>query len=396
MKTIVFSGADLVTPKAVRRADLVIEAGRIKEIREPGPPRPDEEVVDCSGLAIGPGLVDMHVHGGAGHDFVSDDPAEIAAGVDYHLSQGATSIAPSALSIPFDELDRSIVATRKAVGMTRATILGYHVEGIYYDMTYRGGHLADHVHDPRPEEYEPLLAKHADFITEWTLAPERPGALDLIARCRKLGILVSAGHSQATYEQLSAAIDAGLSHVTHLYCAMGGIRVAPLRESPGEGYAPGVVETTLLRDDLTTEIITDGFHLHPALIRLAFKCKGPDRLCLVSDAMKGVGLPDGEYRIGDQDCLVQGGIALIKDRPGAIASSVTPLIGMVRFAVREAGIPLPDAWTMASLTPARRLGADDRKGSLEPGKDADLLILDDRLDVKAVYARGEAIFPLNR
>jgi N-acetylglucosamine-6-phosphate deacetylase len=395
MKATVFTGADLVTPREVCRADLVIEGCKIKAVREPGPPRPGEEALDCSGLTIGPGFVDMHVHGGAGHDFVSDDPSEIAAGADYHLSQGATSVVPSALSIPFDELDRAIMAARQAVKLTKAEILGYHVEGIYLDKTYRGGHLDCYVHDPRPEEYIPLLEKHADFITEWTMAPERPGALDLIAKCRAAGILVSAGHTQATAEQMDAAIRAGLSHVTHLYCVMSGIRNSPLRESPGKGYAPGVIEIALVRDDLTAEIIADGFHLHPALIQLAFKCKGPDRLCLVSDSMKGVGLPDGEYLIGGQNCLVEGGIAIIKDRPEIIASSVTPLIGMIRFVVREAGISLTDAWTMASLTPARILGVDDRKGSLEPGKDADLLVLNDDLDVKAVYARGEAVVPLS-
>lgn len=391
MKTIVFRGANLVTPHEVRKADLVIEGSRIKEIRDPGAPKPHEEVVDCSALAIGPGLVDMHVHGGAGHDFVSDDPADIAAGVDYHLSQGTTSIAPSALSIPFDELDRSIEATRKAAGMTQADILGYHVEGIYLDKTFRGGHLDAHVHDPRPEEYEPLLEKHADFITEWTMAPERPGALDLIRKCRKADIVVSAGHTQATYEQMDDAIRAGLSHITHLICVMGGLCFAPLRESTGKGYAPGVIETALLRDDLTAEVIADGFHLHKALIELAFKCKGAGRLCLISDAMKGVGLPDGEYLIGDQNCLVEGGIAIIKDRPEVIASSVTPLVGMVRFVVRQTSIPLSDAWQMASLTPARILGVDDRKGSLAPGKDADLLLLDSQLNVKSVYARGNVI-----
>jgi len=396
MKTFVFAGANLVSPRKLCRADLVIEGARIKEVRDPGPAKRGEELLDCSGLTIGPGLVDTHVHGGKGHDFVSNDPAEIAAGVDYHLSQGTTSIAPAALSIPFDALDASIMATRKAVEMTGADILGYHIEGIYLDQTYRGGHLDEHVHDPRPEEYIPLLEKHGDFITEWTMAPERPGALDLIARCRKAGILVSAGHSQATFEQLDAAIKAGLSHITHLYCAMGGLLFAPLRESPGKGYAPGVIETALVRDDLTAEIIADGFHLHPALIQLAFKCKGPDRLSLVSDSMMGVGLPDGEYRIGDQQCLVEGGIAIIKDRPEIIASSVTPLIGMIRFAVERAGISLTDAWTMASLTPARLVRIDDRKGSLEPGKDADLLIVDAEVNVKAVYARGEAVVPLSR
>jgi len=145
---------------------------------------------------------------------------------------------------------------------------------------------------------------------------------------------------------------------------MGTICFAPLRGSTGKGYAPGVVETVLLRDELTTEVIADGFHLHPALIKLAIKCKGIGGVCLVSDSMKGVGLPDGECVIGGQDCLVKDGIAIIRDRPEIIASSVTPLIGMLRFTHNAVGVPLNEAWTMASLTPAKVIGADNAKGSL--------------------------------
>ncbi len=388
---IVFSGGTLVTPTRVVQADLVVEGSTIKGIRESGQVQRGEEVVDCEGLTVGPGLVDIHVHGGAGHDFLTEDPGEVIKGVEYHLSQGTTSIIPSALSVPIDEMDKAIESARSAAPECAADILGFHVEGIYVDQTYRGGHLAEYVHNPVPKEYEPLIAKHADFITEWTLAPELPGALDLIAACREADIVTSAGHSQATYEQMLAAVDAGLSHSTHFVCVMGALRFEALRESTGKGYAPGVVETILLHDGITTEVIADGFHLHPAIIRLALKCKGPHSVCLVSDAMKGVGLPDGEYYIGGQDCVVQGGIAIIKERPEVIASSVTPLIGMLRFTHREVGIPLNDAWTMASLTPSKVLRVEKRKGSLAPGKDADILLLDENLAIKSVYARGKRV-----
>jgi len=391
MKTIVFCGGTLVTPTRQLRADLVIQGSTIREIRKPGAVRPGETRVDCTGFYVGPGLVDIHVHGGGGHDFVTRDPMEIAKGVAYHLSEGTTSITPSALSVPIDELEEAIESARDAAGESEATILGYHVEGIYLDQTYRGGHLSEHVHNPDPTEYAPLIAKHSDFITEWTLAPELPGALDLIAACREADIVTSVGHSQATYEQMLAAMDAGLSHGTHFVCVMSSLPFAALRESTGKGWAPGVVETILLHDEISTEVIADGFHLHPGVIRLVLRCKGPHRLCLVSDAMKGAGLPDGEYHIGGQDCVVRGGIAIIKDRPEVIASSVTPLIGMLRFAYREVGVSLSDAWTMASLTPARVIHTDKRKGSLSVGKDADILILDSTLAVKDVYARGARV-----
>jgi len=327
---IVFSEGTVITPTVRLQADLVVEDGRIAEIRESGSARSGEHVVDCRGLYVGPGLVDMHVHGGRGHDFMTDDPQEVIDGCEYHLSQGTTSIAPTGLSVPIDEMRAAIAATRAAAPDCKADILGYHVEGMYLDHEYRGGHLAEYVRDPDPDEYLPLIEDHGDFITEWTLAPELPGSLDVIRALRAAGIVAAVGHSQATYEQMMAAIDAGLVHATHLYCVMGGLRFEALRDSPGRGYAPGVIEAVLLHQAVTTEVICDGFHLHPALIRFALMCKGPHRLALISDAMKGVGLPDGEYFIGGQDCLVAGGIATIKARPEVIASSVTPLIGMAR------------------------------------------------------------------
>ncbi len=392
-KATVFAGGTLVTPTREVQADLVVHAGTIREVRPNGHALPGEKVIDCEGLYVGPGLVDIHVHGGAGHDFVTDDPREIAQGVEYHLSQGVTSIAPSGLSVPIDEMRRAIEATREAARDSRADILGYHIEGMYLNQTYRGGHLAEYVREPDPDEYEPVIEEHGDFITEWTLAPELPGALELIRACRKAGIVASAGHSAATYEDTLRAVEAGLTHSTHFACVMSSLTFQALRESTGKGYAPGLVETILLNDGLTTEVIADGFHLHPALIRLTLKCKGPHSVCLVSDAMKGVGLPDGEYHIGGQDCVVAAGIAIIKDRPEIIASSVTPLVGMMRFAHQKVGLSLVDAWTMASLTPSRIIGVDDRKGSLAPGKDADVLVLDDHLEVREVYVGGKRAAP---
>lgn len=391
-RTIVFAEGTVITPTRRVPGDLVIEDGRVAEIRPRGAPTSaHEHVVDCRGLFVGPGLVDIHVHGGQGHDFVTDDPQEIIAGCEYHLSVGTTAIAPSGLSVPIEEMRGAIAAARAAAPDCRADILGYHVEGMYLDHEYRGGHLAEYVRNPDPAEYLPLIADHGDFITEWTLAPELPGSLEVIRALRAAGIPASAGHSQATYEQMMAAIDAGLAHATHLYCVMGTIRFEALRESTGKGYAPGVVETVLMHQAVTTEVICDGFHVHPALIRFALACKGPHRLALISDSMMGVGLPDGEYFIGGQDCLVQGGIAIIKDRPQVIASSVTPMIGMLRFAHRTAAIPLEDAWTMGSLTPARIIGVADRKGSLDAGKDADVILLDRDLELQEVYAKGRRV-----
>ncbi len=391
-RTLVFTEGTVITPTQRREADLVVRNGRVLELRESGAPcSSDEHMIDCRGLYVGPGLIDIHTHGGQGHDFVSDDPQEIIDGCEYHLSVGTTAIAPSGLSVPIEEMRASIEATREAAPECASDILGYHVEGGYLDEEYRGGHLKEYVRDPDPDEYLPLIEDHADFITEWTLAPELPGALDVIRACREAGIPPSIGHSQATCEQVMAAIDAGLRHATHLYCVMGTIRFEALRDSPGKGYAPGVVETVLMHQAVTTEVICDGFHVHPALIRFALMCKGPHRLALISDSMKGAGLPDGEYFIGGQDALVEDGIAIIADRPEVIASSVTPMIGMLQFVVGTVGVRLEDAWTMGTLTPARIIGADYRIGSLDPGKDADIILLDADLELQEVYAKGKRV-----
>lgn len=389
--TMVFSGGTLITPTQQLIGDLIIEDGIIKEIRKPGEVKNSEELIDCSGLYIGPGLVDIHVHGGAGNDFVTSEVGEIIKGAEYHLSQGTTSLTPSSISVPFDELDKTINAARQAAKSCNANILGYHVEGVYINQEYRGGHLSEYVHDPNPAEYEPIIEKYGDFITEWTLAPELPGAIKLIRACKQAKIVTSAGHTNATYEQMIEAMKAGLSHSTHFACAMGTLRFVALRESTGKGFAPGVMETILLEDGITTEVIADGFHLHRGIIALVLKYKGIKKVSLISDAMKGVGLPDGEYLIGGQDCIVENGIALIKDRPNVIASSVTSFIGILRYAHNHFELSLTDAWTMASLTPASIIGFDDQKGSLSPGKDADILLLDKDLNVKNVYVSGKKV-----
>lgn len=390
--TIVFSGGTLVTPLTLYPADLVVRDGIIVAIRPPGSPLADEQVVDCTGLYVGPGLIDLHVHGGQGHDFVTADAEEVARGVEYHLSQGTTGLLSTALSVPISELRQAISAAREAAKYSRSSILGFHVEGIYFDHAYRGAHLSEYVHNPDPDEYLPLIADEGDFIREWTLAPELPGAIDFIAACRDAGIVTSAGHSQATYAHMMRAIEAGVTHSTHFMCAMGNLRNEPLHDIPAMGFAPGVCETVLLHDEISTEVIADGFHLHPALIQLAVKCKGRERVCLISDAMKGVGLPNGmHYLFGDQDCIVEGGIAILVDRPGGIAGSVTPLVASLRFAHRQCGISLVDAWAMASQTPAKVIGVAATRGTIAPGKIADLLVLDEKLNIAYVYAKGEKV-----
>lgn len=395
MNRIVFANGNMVLPGAVRSGSLLVREGTIEAVLPAGQDSipPDAQVIDCSGLYVGPGFVDIHVHGGRSHDFMGTDPDGLADGINYHFENGVTSLTPACISAPYERICKSIAALKSIRGKTMADVLGFHMEGVHLDSEMRGGHLAAHLHNPFPTEYGRILEEHGDFITEWTLAPELPGSFGLIDACTRRGIVTSVGHSRATYEELMRAMDLGLSHSTHFACVMGNLRFEALGKSTGKGFAPGVLETVLLDDRLTTEVIPDGYHLHEGLIRLAVKCKGPNRVCAVSDAMMGAGLPDGEYMIGDQACLVEHSLAIIKDRPQIIASSVTPMIGMFRNLAGKFGIGVHQAWAMCSLNPAAVIHREKSKGSLQPGKDADILVLDKKLAIRYIFAKGALFAP---
>jgi len=386
-----FYNANIVLPNAITSGSILVDDGVIEALflKDTEILNLDAKMIDCHNLYLGPGFVDIHVHGGKGIDFVSAPAEDIVKGIDYHLTMGTTSLTPSCLSIPFSHVPQAIENAKKAAKMVKGTVPGFHVEGIYFCEQYRGGHLKEYLRTPDPKDYMPIIENYGDFITEWTLAPELSGSIDLIKRCSESGIITSAGHSQADYDTIMEAIDAGLTHSTHFACVMGNLRFEALGKSSGKGFAPGLLETVLLDDRLTTEVIADGHHLHPAIIKLAVKCKGTDRVCIVSDCMMGAGLPAGEYLIGGQDCIVEHGLAIIKDRPEVIASSVTPIIDMLRFVVNCCSIPLTDAWKMAALTPARIINADKKKGSIKQGKDADFLLLNNNLDICCVYTSGK-------
>ncbi len=390
MDKYLLKNGNIVTGSAIKNGSVLVENGSIADIfyEQESLSGIDAKAVDCTGKYVGPGFVDIHVHGGRGNDFGSAEPEAVLDGIHYHLENGTTSIAPACISISFEQMDRAVLTLKQIEQKCRATILGFHVEGVYLSPVYRGGHLLGNLKEPDPKDYMPLIERHADFITEWTLAPELSGGIELVRQCTKNDIVTSVGNSDASYDVLMEAIDEGMEHSTHFACVMGGLRFEALGDSTGKGFAPGVFETVLLDDRLTTEVIADGYHLHPGIIKLAVKCKGYDRVCIVTDAMMGVGLPGGEYVIGGQDCVVKNGIAIIKNRPDVIASSVTPMIDMLRFVVERCDVPLNKAWMMASQVPARVVRADGRKGSIEAGKDADILVMDGQLNIESVFARG--------
>ena len=336
-----------------------------------------------------PGFIDVHVHGGAGADFMDGTPEGIRAVCRYHALGGTTGLLATTAAAPIEQLLRvlDVIAQVQREGSGGAAILGVHLEGPWFAPSKHGCHVAGQIRAPEPREYERILDVHPGLVRWVTLAPEIDGALELIVALRERGAVPAAGHSDATEPQIERAIDAGLRHVTHLYNAMSTIT------KDGPHRVPGLIETALARDDLTAEVIADGFHLAPALLRIAARAKGAQRLLLVTDAMRGAGMPDGTYTFGPPDgtpAIVENGVARTVENTG-FASSTVQAVDLVRTMVEHAGCPLEDALQMASFTPAAALGLSARKGKLEPGYDADVVVVGADWKARAAVVGGQLI-----
>jgi len=388
----VFLNGTVITDSGLIPGGMVVaRAGRIDYVgvRQDGRILPAAERIDAGGHYISPGFVDLHVHGGRGSDFMDAAPADVEQVFRYHCQHGTTALCPTTATAPLEE----ILAALDQIGRYRSgpqdwgRALGAHVEGPYLAMSKRGCHLAEHVRNPQPAEWKQIIERGS--IASMTLAPELEGARELIDELLRRGCRPSAGHSEALYHEMEQAADWGVRHVTHLYCAMTDALSNRWRLTPNPRSA-GIVEAVYLDDRLSSELISDGKHLSREMLRLAFRNKGYEKLALVTDAMRGAGMPDGEYAFGPRHgmrAVVRDGEARLPDGT-ALASSVFPMNQMVRVFRELAGCPLWQAVRMASLTPAEIIGASDRLGSLAPGKWADVVILDGELNARATYVGG--------
>jgi N-acetylglucosamine-6-phosphate deacetylase len=350
-------------------------------------------VIDLAGGYLLPGFVDLHVHGGNGADFMDGTADAFRTVLAAHARHGTTSCTPTTTVARHDQhmaFLEQVRAFRRSPA-SGAKVLGAHIYGPYFAPEARGCHPAAAVRAPTPADYEPFLA-FADDIRTTTVAPELPGAEGFVRACRAKGIRCNAGHSHATFEQVEAAIGWGVRHIDHLFCAMSDR--ARLRQAQTYPMRGGVMEATLHFDELTTEVIADGKHLAPSLLKLAFRVKGPDRLALVTDAMRALDRPDGEYVFGPLDggepVRKVDGVGLTRDGK-ALASGVMGLDHCLRTFLAATGVPIPDAVRMATLTPARIAGVDAEVGSIEPRKKADLIVTDRDLNVRAVYIDGRPV-----
>lgn len=385
-------GGQLVLPDGIapNREGVWIEDGRIVAVNETLTAEGDWESVDAKDTFIAPGFVDVHVHGGAGADFLDGTVDAALKATAYHATGGTTSLLATAGAESLDHLLETIDAVDEARRRSGngARLLGVHLEGPYFNFEKKGCHRADQIRNPEPSEYSRFLER-ADVVRWMTLAPELSGAEGLIRALCERGIVTSAGHTNATTDQIRNAVAWGLNHTTHLYNAMSSVLKF------GAERRGGVVEASLLLDELTTELIADGHHLPPELMQLAVKCKGVDRVLLVTDAQRAAGMPDGEYEFGRKGegapFVVRDGVAKTPDGSG-YASSTIRMMDAVRVARELIGVTLSDAVKMASLNPARVLGVEKSYGTLEPGKVADIALFDDKWQVQATFVEGRPVY----
>ena len=395
--TLLFTNGTIVLPdRLLEHGQVEIAGERIRTV-EPASMAatvpPNTPVVDLADGYLVPGFVDLHVHGGAGHDFMDGTEEAFRAVCQAHARHGTTSLLPTTTVARHEQhlAFLRICEQLKQTGTGSARIIGAHFYGPYFAKEARGCHPEAAVRPPKTEEYLEYLTYH-DSITRATVAPELPGAENFVRACRALGIGCNVGHSHATFTQMEPARRWGVSHVDHLFCAMSDR--ARLRQEQTYPMRGGVMEATLYFDDLTTEVIADGKHLAPELLKLAFKIKGPDRLALVTDCNRALDMPDGDYLFGPLDggepILRKDGVGIMPDGK-ALASGVFGMEHAVRTFLALTGTPLVDVVRMASLTPARIAGRDKDLGSIEPGKLADLVVLNRDLHVREVYVAGEKV-----
>ena len=390
MSSTVINNVTLVLSDSLKSGmALKMEIGKITDIGPIGTLSADT-VIDGEGKYLAPGFIDIHVHGGGGHDFMDATVEATVGAMRAHMQHGTTTMVPTSLTSEDFELEalfNSIRTVKASLEYENLPFVpGVHLEGPYVAPVMAGAQDPKYIKSPTPEDWRKIVKLADGEILIWTVAPELDDAIEMARELRKEGILFSAGHSEAKYSDAVAAIEAGYTMATHLYSSMSTI----IREN---GYrVPGLLEAALLHDEYAVEVIADGKHLPISLLQLIRKTKGLERIVLVTDAMRGAGMPDGEYLLGSltkgQLVSVFDGIAHMPDGI-SFAGSVATTDRLVRVMTKQAGLPLWEAVKMMTANPAREIGIDHCKGSLDIGMDADLVLFDDDINVKSVFIGGK-------
>ncbi len=380
----------VLTPYRIIHGTVILEGGRIKEVAEGNIDVPGAIEIDAKGQYISPGFIDIHVHGGGGHDFMDGTEEAFLKVAETHAQYGTTGLMPTTLTSELDELYNTLELYKQADrnNTKGAQFLGMHLEGPYFSLKQRGAQDPRYIRNPDPKEYMDILSRSSD-IKRWSAAPELDGAIEFGNHLRSKGILVAMAHTDAIYEEALVAFEAGFTLATHFYSCMSGVSRRDCFR-----YA-GVIETAYLLDEMDVEIIADGVHLPAPLLKLIYKIKGPDRIALITDSMRAAGMPPGDSILGSKHnglkVLVEDGVAKLPDRT-SFAGSVATCDRLVRTMINLADVPLLEAVKMATQTPANILGIGSTKGSLISGKDADIVIFDKNINVSTTIVHGRVIY----
>lgn len=372
----------ILTPQGwLEGGSVIVEDGKIAEVSNNNFAIEGAEIIDAKGCDIVPGGIEMHVHGGGGRDFMEGEEEAFRVAVDAHMQYGTTSIFPTLSSSTVPMIEKACETCTKLMSEPNSPILGLHLEGPYFNPKQAGAQIPEWIKAPVKEEYEYLLEKWP-CLKRWDEAPELEGSHEFIKCCCKHGVLPSIGHTRAKYDEVAAANELGMTHATHFYNAM------PVVYKNREFKETGTVESIFALENMTVEMIADGIHVPPVMLRMIYQIKGVERTALITDALACAASKDDTAF--DPRVVLEDGVCKLADR-SALAGSIATMDRLVRTCVQQAGIPMEDACRMISETPAKIMGVYDRKGSLEKGKDADIIFFDKAQELTFVMQMGRIV-----
>ncbi|HEY4155269.1 MAG TPA: N-acetylglucosamine-6-phosphate deacetylase [Puia sp.] len=381
----------IITPeRIIPDGSLLVCDGLIRELSETPIQAPADLILDARGKFVSPGFIDIHVHGGGGADFMDGTVDAFLKIADTHAHYGTTAMLPTLLTAGKEELLHCLDIYKQALNRNErgAGFMGLHIEGPYFDMEQRGAQDPRYIRNPDEKEYVEIVEYAGGSIARWSAAPELPGALAFGRYMKSKGILPAIAHTNAVYEDVLKALENGYTLATHFYSGMSGVmRRKAFRFA-------GVIESVYLLDEIDAEIIADGVHLPLPLLKLICKVKGTDRIALITDAMRAAGMPPGESILGSKQngikVIVEDGVAKLPDR-SSFAGSVATADRLVRTMIRLAGVSLAEAVKMMTGVPARIMHFDQQKGSIAAGKDADLVIFDEDINIQTTMIKGRVV-----
>lgn len=372
----------ILTPKGwLEGGSVIIEDNKIKAVSNIDLHIVNAEIIDAKGCYVVPGGIDLHTHGGGGRDFIEGSEDAFRAAVNAHMKHGTTTIYPTLSSSTIPSIEAACQVCQKLMAEENSPVLGLHIEGSYINPKQAGAQNPVLIKAPLPDEYETLLNKYS-CIKRWDVAPELQGSVEFITECRKHGVLTALTCTRATYEDVVAAHDAGLSHAAHFYNAM------PVVYKEHEFKVPGTVESVYALQDMTVEVIADGIHVPPVMLNVVYQIKGVEKTALITDSL-AYAASEGNVS-SEPSVILEDGVCKLADH-SALAGSIATMDVLIRTCIHRAEIPMVDVFRMVSETPAKIMGIFDRKGSIEEGKDADIMMFDDDIDLTYVMQMGNEV-----